>query len=250
MHPIYQLINQNDFTQDLKSTDSESKFYNAIKLFKTNKISEFNSYYQHNTLVYREHLSLITNQQLVTDLNLMTSKLDEKMINHLQAGNRTNDMRFEQLFDDVTLNSEMHVLDFGCGTGIYIDQLLNRNVTNIDASEINQTAIEYCQAKYQNQTVNIINANVDQLGSDYDLVIMSNVLHHLGAKKQMVIDDLYSRMVPGGQFALTELDSDKATEHHQHHTISHLEIIELFKNFTLKVSKPLGSDLILYVFTK
>lgn len=250
MHKIYQLLDQNDFTQNLSTEDSESIFYNALKMYKADNISAFNSYYQHNTLVYREHLKMLNNQQLVVDLTNLTNKLDEKMIKHLEAGNRTNDMRFNQLFDYVDLKSDINVLDFGCGTGLYIDQLLERNVTNIDCSEINQTAIEYCQTKYQGRNVRIINSDVEPLGTNYDLVIMSNVLHHLGTKKQYIINDLYERMNTGAQFALTELDPTKATEHHQNHTISHLEIIELFKNFTLKVSKSLGSDLILYVFIK
>lgn len=250
MNKIYELINNNDFSQEVKNETSEEQFYTAIKWYKENDINNFNRYYQHNTIVYRSHVETLSNDELVAELLGLTKQLDKQMIEKLSAGNRTNGMRFSELLDNVNLDSNTKVLDFGCGTGVYIDELLKRNVTNIDASEINLTAIEYCEEKYAQSSVNIINANTEQLGTDYDLVIMSNVLHHLGEASQTIINDLYDQMTTNGQFALTELDQSRQTGHHKHHTISHEEIIKLFSKFKLKLSKPIGSDLVLYVFDK
>lgn len=102
-----------------------------------------------------------------------------------------------------------NILDFGCGRGILSSFLAlnseDRQVTGID---INQHTIR--QAKIVSQDINNITFStqkIEEIEKKFDVIIMSDVLHHLSRDKhKQIIFKLKDKLTENGKLIIQDID--------------------------------------------
>ena len=97
------------------------------------------------------------------------------------------------------LDSDVTVLDLGCGHGMIGGELMGKGCKVTFADEQNWLLPRYRDAEFR--TVNIVEDDLGIIGS-YDLVICSNVLEHVSNAKKFV-ESIDRLLKPGGKFYLS-----------------------------------------------
>ena len=80
-----------------------------------------------------------------------------------------------------------YVLDYGCGNGVYSEQVVNFNPEKITAIDISEEAIEIGKSKNnKNIDYRVENCESTKLNSNsFDLIYGVGILHHLNLNKSM-----------------------------------------------------------------
>ena len=90
----------------------------------------------------------------------------------------------EDTIKNYAITKRMKILEIGCGEGRDALYFLN-NGYNLLATDISQTAIDYCKQKcpYKQEAFHILNCLTDRIDESYDFIYAISVLHML------VLDD-------------------------------------------------------------
>lgn len=112
----------------------------------------------------------------------------------------------------VDLDETMHVLDFGCGTGLISLGLspLVGSVTGVDSSAgmIEVLREKIAAARLSNVAARLIDfEHREAMGGPYDLVCSSMTLHHVPDIFPL-LERLHGLLRPGGVIAVADLDPD------------------------------------------
>jgi len=96
------------------------------------------------------------------------------------------------------------ILDYGCGIGTlskYLKEALPG--AQIDGFDVSRESVERIDMNLLNQGT--FTDSLDQLGHSYDLVVLSNVLHHVRpTDRGNLISDSVSRLAIGGKLVIFE----------------------------------------------
>lgn len=139
---------------------------------------------------------------------------------------------------EVPLNSNMDVLDFGCGTGLVTLQLqpFVRTITGADSShgmlDVLKSKIE--EKKLTNVKTEFIDLEKSVvLKNKYHLVVSSMTLHHI-ENIGYVIRQFYSCLFSGGYLCIADLDSDDGDFHRDKTGVVHFgfDRVEMRRLFT------------------
>jgi len=100
--------------------------------------------------------------------------------------------------------ADSKILDYGCGIGLLSQQLRKAlHCAQIDGFDVSRASVERIDKELLNQGV--FTDNPDQLGRSYDVVVLSNVLHHVKpADRENLISESASRLAPGGKLVIFE----------------------------------------------
>ena len=117
----------------------------------------------------------------------------------------------------VSLDSNMNVLDFGCGTGLLTLRLqpLVRSLKAVDSSTgmlevLNQKIADQNIANISTQHLDIEQGDI--LEGSYNLIVSSMTLHHIKEIKPLI--DQFSKVTaPGGYICIADLDPDYGLFH-------------------------------------
>lgn len=131
----------------------------------------------------------------------------------------------QAIIDTGIINSDMNVLDFGCGTGLLTLQLqpLVRSITGVDSSagmlEVLQRKVE--SQKLTNVKTQLLNVEEgDRMEGGFDLIVSSMTLHHIKD-----IEGLFNHFKQGtvsdGYLCLADLDSDGGQFHQDNQGVFH-----------------------------
>lgn len=101
-------------------------------------------------------------------------------------------------------NFDGRILDFGCGIGL-LAAAIHRAVPNAQLTgfDLSQASIAALPAEILQ--VGRFTANLADLSQDFSAIVVSNVLHHVAvAERDSVLQDLASRLRPGGSLVIFE----------------------------------------------
>jgi ubiquinone/menaquinone biosynthesis C-methylase UbiE len=117
----------------------------------------------------------------------------------------------------ITLNSNMNVLDFGCGTGL-LTLKLQPHVSSIKAVDSSAGMLEVLNQKIESRNITNITTQYldieqgDVLEGTYNLIVSSMTLHHVRETKPLI--DQFSKIAAqGGYLCIADLDPDKGLFH-------------------------------------
>ena len=118
------------------------------------------------------------------------------------------------IVSNVELKPEMHVLDFGAGTGLISSQVAPHvnKITAVDISEamLNQLAAKpELKDKVEPACQNILE---QPLNEKFDLIMSAMAMHHVEDTEKM-IKTFSEHLKPGALVALADLDAEDGTFH-------------------------------------
>ena len=120
---------------------------------------------------------------------------------------------------------EMHVADFGCGTGLLSLKLqpLVASVTGIDSSPgmLDIFKAKIAEGRFTNVQTRLLDVEkAEDLSGRYDLIISSMTLHHILQPAQL-LGQLHGALNPGGVLAVADLDPDGGLFHEDNNGVHH-----------------------------
>jgi ubiquinone/menaquinone biosynthesis C-methylase UbiE len=123
----------------------------------------------------------------------------------------------DSMIKNLTITSDMNVLDFGCGTGLLTIRLqpFVRSITGIDSSQGMLDVLNDKIAKLPLPNVKTMLIDLEKgqkLTGNYQLVLCSLTLHHIPEIKP-ILAQFYNVITPGGFLSIADLDMDDGRFH-------------------------------------
>lgn len=119
------------------------------------------------------------------------------------------------VIERVSLDSEMHLMDFGSGTGLLLERIAPF-VRKITAIDISQSMNDQLDKKRGNLACDIDILQVDLESTDitdkFDGIISSMTMHHV-KDIQAMFAKFYSVLNDGGIIAISDLDKEDGSFH-------------------------------------
>jgi len=96
------------------------------------------------------------------------------------------------------------ILDYGCGVGLLSGHLKKTLAnTQIDGFDVSSESVQRISEDLTKQGT--FSSTLDRLGHDYDVVVISNVMHHVRpADRQALVLEAGSRLGAGGRLVIFE----------------------------------------------
>lgn len=116
--------------------------------------------------------------------------------------------------EHATMHSDMHVMDFGAGTGLITQQVADR-VGRVTAVDVSEAMLEKLAAKETlREKVDILCQNIleQPINTRFDLIVSAMAMHHVENTSEL-IESFAAHVCPGGQVALADLDSEDGSFH-------------------------------------
>jgi SAM-dependent methyltransferase len=96
------------------------------------------------------------------------------------------------------------VLEYGCGVGLLSDSL-RRHLPKTRLDGYDTSAASVGRARERLGSAGVFTHQIHQIRSDYDLIVLSNVLHHvIGTERQALVSSLARRLSDGGRLVAFE----------------------------------------------
>lgn len=118
------------------------------------------------------------------------------------------------ILKNVKLNAQMHVMDFGAGTGLITSQVAPF-VSKITAVDISQSMLDQLIAKQElKDKVQALCQDITHkpTGEKYDLIMSAMAMHHVEDTDNMV-KQFAAHLKSGGKIALADLDKEDGSFH-------------------------------------
>jgi 2-polyprenyl-3-methyl-5-hydroxy-6-metoxy-1,4-benzoquinol methylase len=118
------------------------------------------------------------------------------------------------LSENIKMSSDMHVMDFGAGTGL-VTELLAKKVAKVCAVDVSKTMLDELMAKQALEgRVETLCQNIVEhpLGREFDLIVSAMAMHHV-ENTDALLRRFYEHLKPGGQVALADLDEEDGSFH-------------------------------------
>lgn len=129
------------------------------------------------------------------------------------------------------------ILDIGTGNGNFIKTITNlcNNFESITGIDIIDSSIESCKANFKDERINFINMdalNMDFEDSSFDIVTLSNSLHHFDDSKD-ILKEMERVLAPGGVLIICEMVSNNLNKRQRSHLLMH--------HFAAEIDRERGS---------
>jgi 2-polyprenyl-3-methyl-5-hydroxy-6-metoxy-1,4-benzoquinol methylase len=118
------------------------------------------------------------------------------------------------IVQQVSLDTEMHVMDFGAGTGL-LTAAIAPQVSHITAVDTSAAMLDKLMIKSElDGKVSVVCQDIiDQpLETKFDLIISAMAMHHV-ENTDRLIATFSTHLRPGGRIALADLDKEDGTFH-------------------------------------
>ncbi len=128
------------------------------------------------------------------------------------------------IIQTIKLDPNMHVMDFGSGTGLLLERIAPhvRKITGVD---ISSSMIEQLSRKKSDLPceLDIVHADLakSDVGTEFDGIISSMTLHHIDDVNS-IFAKFHSCLREGGFLAISDLDSEDGSFHTEDTGVYHL----------------------------
>lgn len=149
------------------------------------------------------------------------------------------------------LNRDMHIIDFGSGTGLLLERVAPY-VRKITAVDISRSMNEQLYSKRERIACALdiceVDLEADELDGKYDGIISSMTMHHIKDIKSMFYK-FHSMLNDGGFIAISDLDSEDGSFHTEDTGVYHCgfgrsEISEIARSVGFKEISILDASVI------
>ena len=133
---------------------------------------------------------------------------------------------------DINLNKDMHLIDFGSGTGLLLEALA-KDVKKITAIDISPSMIEVLSKKKLPCQIDIqkLDLTKNNLDIKADGIVSSMTMHHIKDVKAL-LKKFYNMLKDKGFIAIADLDTEDGTFHSVDTGVEHFGFNrEEFKNW-------------------
>ena len=133
---------------------------------------------------------------------------------------------------DINLNKDMHLIDFGSGTGLLLEALA-KDVKKVTAVDISPSMIEVLSKKKLSCQIDIqkLDLTKDNLDIKVDGIVSSMTMHHIKDVKAL-LKKFYNMLTDKGFIAIADLDTEDGTFHSVDTGVEHFGFNrEEFKNW-------------------
>ena len=148
--------------------------------------------------------------------------MKQKIINNFNHGARTYNSSADvqafvaqQLASRLKLTSVNHILEIGCGTGMYTQHLIKRFPNaSLLLTDIASQMVQACQERFSHNTlIKAVCVDGEKIETDkqFDLITSSMTLHWFENFKKG-FDTLIKHLTPGGQIVFSMLGSESLYE--------------------------------------
>lgn len=119
-----------------------------------------------------------------------------------------------KVLEQVSLNKDLDILDFGGGTGLFGLEFENfaKSLEVIDTSEAMIEVFKKKTTGDKRFNSRILNLESQELNSTYDLIVSSMAFHHLN-NPQAVLKKLAAALNDGGKILIVDLDKEDGSFH-------------------------------------
>lgn len=118
------------------------------------------------------------------------------------------------ILKNVELNAQMHVMDFGAGTGLITSQVAPfvKKITAVDISQAMLDQLLVKQALKDKVQALCQDITHKPTGEQYDLIMSAMAMHHVADTDNMV-KQFAAHLKSGGKVALADLDKEDGSFH-------------------------------------
>ncbi len=140
----------------------------------------------------------------------------------------------EEIVDSVSLNQDMHLMDFGSGTGLLLERIATKvgKITAVDVSSAMNTQLEEKRSSLPCE-LELMPVDLAEIMPQvcFDGVISSMTLHHI-ENLPVVLSRLYTLTVDKGFLVLADLELEDGSFHDEpdgvfHHGFDRRKIVKL-----------------------
>ena len=123
----------------------------------------------------------------------------------------------------IALNREMHLMDFGSGTGLLLERIAPQagKITAVDVSESMNAQLlakqERIACELELRAIDLVSETLDER---FDGIISSMTLHHI-ADIPALLRKFHQLLKPGGFIALADLDREDGSFHSEDTGVFH-----------------------------
>ena len=114
------------------------------------------------------------------------------------------------IVDSVSLNPNMHLMDFGSGTGLLLERIAPfvRKITAVDVSKSMSDQLDKKRPSLGCE-IEILNVDLENsvINEKFDGIISSMTMHHV-KDTQAMFARFYSLLKEGGVIAISDLDKE------------------------------------------
>jgi 2-polyprenyl-3-methyl-5-hydroxy-6-metoxy-1,4-benzoquinol methylase len=115
--------------------------------------------------------------------------------------------RFEVCLDMLDVGPSMHVLDAGCGSGVFADMVAAVPGTEVTAVDGNRDAISFARQQFGRSNLEFRNGLVDELAfesASFDRVSCLEVIEHIHPEQGRAVLRTFHRLLsPGGRLLIS-----------------------------------------------
>ncbi|MBR4768940.1 MAG: methyltransferase domain-containing protein [Lachnospiraceae bacterium] len=126
-----------------------------------------------------------------------------------------DDVKIEELLDNLGVRENMRVLDVACGTGVLIPHYLRRKVESVTAIDLSPAMISVAKKKHSYGNVTFLTGDVMAAAFDgkFDAIMIYNAFPHFSEPERLIarLSDLLN---DGGRLAVAHGASRKAIDAH------------------------------------
>lgn len=102
------------------------------------------------------------------------------------------------LDEHVAKESDILVLDAGCGTGLFMDSLNRYSRTKIVGVDISAHALEFCRRRPHSTICQASVVSLPFPDTSFDLITCNDVLHHVYSRSSEVLKEFHRLLKPAG----------------------------------------------------